>query len=610
MCGIIGYLGPKNAVEVIFDGLKRLEHRGYDSAGVVFQNGGSLDSQKCVGSIDNMKDRLFAKTSRTFQAGIGHNRWATHGPPTEANAHPHFSSDRSVAVVHNGIIDNYTQLRHILKEQGIETETDTDTEVIAHLIAWQYRGNLFEAVCRALKMVEGTYGLAVMHAAEPDTLVAARNGSPVLVGLGDDQIFVASDPSAIVGHTRRVIYLNDHEVAKLTRNDLDVVDLEHRQVEPEIQELDLTYTEATKDGYEHFMLKEIYEQPTVVFDAMRGRLQMRSNRVVLGGLTDHLDRIQAAQRLVIMGCGTSWHAALVGEYLVEQLARIPVEVEYASEFRYRAPIVGPQDVVIAISQSGETSDTLAALEHAKHNGALAVGITNVVGSALSRLTDCGVYIHAGPEIGVASTKAFTAQLTVLTLLALMLGQVRAPDPERDIEILQGLSELPESLTKTLDVDQHIQGIAKKYVSSNHFLYLGRGLNFPVALEGALKLKEISYIHAEGYPAAEMKHGPIALIDEDMPVVVINTRDPIVYDKMLGNMQEIKARHGKIITVTDRHDPKVEALSDDIIQVPAVHRMVSPIVNSVPLQLLAYHMAVLRGQNVDRPRNLAKTVTVE
>ena len=610
MCGIIGYVGTRDCVPVLLEGLKRLEYRGYDSAGVAVLVDGALTVRKCVGRVSELQascDR--APIHATI--GMGHTRWATHGVPSDANAHPHLDCTGQIAVIHNGVIENFASLKTRLQSQGHTFVSATDTEVLAHLIEEQLRHerSLEVAVRRALAQVTGTYGMVVLDRAEPDRLVVARKGSPIVIGYGDGEVFVASDPSALIQHTRRVAYLEDGEVAIVTAGDVTTKTLDDVTTRKEIEELTFDLEQIEKGGYAHFMLKEIHEQPETVQNAMRGRLLMETGTAKLGGLDRVLDQLDGAQRIVLTACGTSWHAALIGEYMLEQYARIPVEVEYASEFRYRNPILSKGDVVIVISQSGETADTLAAMREAKQRGTLVLGICNVVGSSIARESGSGVYIHAGPEIGVASTKAFTSQLTVLALLTLLLARRRGMSSEEGRRMVQELSSLPDKVRSILTDTAGIEAIAKQYKDSRNFLYLGRGFNFPVALEGALKLKEISYIHAEGYPAAEMKHGPIALIDQNMPVVFIAPADG-TYEKVLSNIQEVKARHGRVIAIVNEPDDQIRSLADHLICVPRTMDFLTPILTIVPLQLLAYQFAILRGCNVDQPRNLAKSVTVE
>jgi glucosamine--fructose-6-phosphate aminotransferase (isomerizing) len=610
MCGIVGYIGDKNAAPILIEGLKRLEYRGYDSAGIALLNG-RLELHKCKGKVADLERRLPADLLYAT-TGIGHTRWATHGEPNDINAHPHTSGDGTIAIIHNGIIENYAAIRTELLRKGHCFKGETDTEVLAHLIeevATEVGCDLETAVRLALKEVVGTYGLCVISSREPDKIIVARNGSPLLIGIGEGEFFVGSDASPIVGHTRKVVYLSDGEIATLTRAGYSVKTIENIELPKQIEELTFSIAEIEKGGYEHFMLKEIYEQPDSILNCLRGRVSREENSVRLGGIREHVETLRAAKRIIICACGTSWHAGLVGERLIEDLARIPVEVEYASEFRYRNPIIGEGDVVIVISQSGETADTLAALREAKLRGALVMGICNVVGSSIARETHCGVYTHAGPEIGVASTKAFTAQVTVLALIALSLGYRRTLSDAEVKAFIHELYLLPEKVRRILSQNELIVQIAHTFKDARNFLYLGRGYNFPVALEGALKLKEISYIHAEGYPAAEMKHGPIALIDENMPVVFIATKDAI-YHKVISNIEEVRSRKGRVIAIATEGDEAINDLAEFVIRVPETLDALLPILTVVPLQLLAYHIAVMRGCNVDQPRNLAKSVTVE
>jgi len=610
MCGIVGYIGDKNAAPILIEGLKRLEYRGYDSAGIALLNG-RLELHKCKGKVADLERRLPADLLYAT-TGIGHTRWATHGEPNDINAHPHTSGDGTIAIIHNGIIENYAAIRTELLRKGHCFKGETDTEVLAHLIeevATEVGCDLETAVRLALKEVVGTYGLCVISSREPDKIIVARNGSPLLIGIGEGEFFVGSDASPIVGHTRKVVYLSDGEIATLTRAGYSVKTIENIELPKQIEELTFSIAEIEKGGYEHFMLKEIYEQPDSILNCLRGRVSREENSVRLGGIREHIETLRAAKRIIICACGTSWHAGLVGERLIEDLARIPVEVEYASEFRYRNPIIGEGDVVIVISQSGETADTLAALREAKLRGALVMGICNVVGSSIARETHCGVYTHAGPEIGVASTKAFTAQVTVLALIALSLGYRRTLSDAEVKTFIHELYLLPEKVQHILSQHELIIQIAQTFKDARNFLYLGRGYNFPVALEGALKLKEISYIHAEGYPAAEMKHGPIALIDENMPVVFIATKDAI-YHKVISNIEEVRSRKGRVIAIATEGDEAINGLAEFVIRVPETLDALLPILTVVPLQLLAYHIAVMRGCNVDQPRNLAKSVTVE
>ncbi len=610
MCGIVGYIGDKNAAPILIEGLKRLEYRGYDSAGIALLNG-RLELHKCKGKVADLERRLPADLLYAT-TGIGHTRWATHGEPNDINAHPHTSGDGTIAIIHNGIIENYAAIRTELLRKGHCFKGETDTEVLAHLIeevATEVGCDLETAVRLALKEVVGTYGLCVISSREPDKIIVARNGSPLLLGIGEGEFFVGSDASPIVGHTRKVVYLSDGEIATLTRTGYSVKTIENIERPKQIEELTFSIAEIEKGGYEHFMLKEIYEQPDSILNCLRGRVSREENSVRLGGIREHIETLRAAKRIIICACGTSWHAGLVGERLIEDLARIPVEVEYASEFRYRNPIIGEGDVVIVISQSGETADTLAALREAKLRGALVMGVCNVVGSSIARETHCGVYTHAGPEIGVASTKAFTAQVTVLALIALSLGYRRTLSDAEVKTFIHELYLLPEKVRHILSQNELIVQIAHTFKDARNFLYLGRGYNFPVALEGALKLKEISYIHAEGYPAAEMKHGPIALIDENMPVVFIATKDAI-YHKVISNIEEVRSRKGRVIAIATEGDDAINDLAEFVIRVPETLDALLPILTVVPLQLLAYHIAVMRGCNVDQPRNLAKSVTVE
>jgi glucosamine--fructose-6-phosphate aminotransferase (isomerizing) len=613
MCGIVGYVGNRLAFPLIIKGLKRLEYRGYDSAGVALINS-DLTLVKTKGKVSDLEAKAKAVTL-PGTLGIGHTRWATHGIPNDTNAHPHTSNSGKLILVHNGIIENYESLKVYLTEQGFVFHSDTDTEVLVNLIEHiqQTQGlKTGKAVQVALNQVVGAYAIAVADKERPNEMVVAKLGSPLAIGLGKDEYFVASDASPFIEYTNRSIYLEDNEMAVIsTEKGLKMYAIpDNRQVDPQVQELQLSLEKIEKGGYDHFMLKEIYEQPQAITDTFRGRLHLQDRRIVLSGLEAHADRFKQANRIIVIACGTSWHAGLVGEYLFEDAARIPVEVEYASEFRYRNPVLHEDDIVIAISQSGETADTLAAIKLAKEAGAFVYGICNVVGSSIARAADTGAYTHAGPEIGVASTKAFTTQITILTLMALRLGQLRGTLTDFDFDrVATQLESLPALIKTVLKDDPAIAKIASSYSSATNFLYLGRGYNFPVALEGALKLKEISYIHAEGYPAAEMKHGPIALIDKNMPVVVIATKKGH-YEKVVSNIQEIKSRNGKIIAVVTEGDTSVKALADHVIEIPDVTEALTPILASVPLQLLAYHIALLRECNVDQPRNLAKSVTVE
>ncbi len=610
MCGIVGYIGNKNSVPIIIGGLKRLEYRGYDSAGVGILAGDECKVIKSVGKVAKLEQAI-GNEQLESNTGIGHTRWATHGAPTETNAHPHFNKDRTICVIHNGIIENYSVLKKELQKKGYEFRSETDTEVLVHLIdSFVKKGNsLLNAVRKALIEVEGTFGLAVLSSKEPDKIIAARRGSPLVLGIGNNENFLASDVTALITHTSQIVYLDDDEIVEVYKDKFEAKTIHDEQIQKEIHEVKIALDEISKGGYPHFMLKEIMEQPESITNSMRGRLIYEEGTARLGGLRKAIDRLSDSKRIIISACGTSWHAGLVGEYMLEQFAGIPVEVEYASEFRYRNPIITKDDAMIFISQSGETADTLAAMREAKRRGALVLGVCNVVGSSIARESDAGVYIHAGPEIGVASTKAFTSQLVVLALITLLLARRKSLSEQDGKMIIKELQAIPEKVEQILKLNDQIEEIAKNFVDAKNFLYLGRGYNFPVALEGALKLKEISYIHAEGYPAAEMKHGPIALIDKNMPTVFLAPRDS-VYDKILSNIEEVKAREGKIITISTEDDEKLDALSDYIIKIPGTIRMLMPILNVIPLQLLAYHIAVKKGLDVDQPRNLAKSVTVE
>jgi len=611
MCGIVAYVGNRQAHEVIIKGLKRLEYRGYDSAGIALLNGG-LNIYKKKGKVSELEEYLKGK-NLSSHIGIGHTRWATHGEPNDRNAHPHYSATAKLAIIHNGIIENYSSLKKELVRKGHTFLSDTDTEVFIHFIEdikENEKCSLEEAVRLALTKVIGAYAIVVMSLEDPDLLVAARKGSPLVVGIGKDEFFLASDATPIVEYTNEVVYLNDQEIAVINNNKLSITNTANLPLTPYIQTIDLELEAIEKGGFEHFMLKEIFEQPRSINDCLRGRLDSSSGRLILGGLREYVNKLVNADRILIVACGTSWHAGLVAEYFFEEFCRIPVEVEYASEFRYRNPVIREGDVVIAISQSGETADTLAAIELAKSKGAIIFGVCNVVGSSIPRATHAGAYTHAGPEIGVASTKAFTAQLTVLNMIALIVAQKKGSITEQKLhELLVEMENIPTKVEKALKLNDQIQEIAHTFKDARNFIYLGRGYNFPVALEGALKLKEISYIHAEGYPAAEMKHGPIALIDEEMPVVFIATRDSS-YEKIVSNIQEVKARKGRVIAVVTEGDDQIPPMSEFVIEVPATHEALMPMVSVIPLQLLSYHIAVMRGCNVDQPRNLAKSVTVE
>ena len=608
MCGIVGYVGSREAVSFLVEGLARLEYRGYDSAGVAVLNGGGVETRKLAGRIAGLRE-LLARTPVHGRCGIGHTRWATHGAPTERNAHPHSDCTRTVALVHNGIIENADVLRKRLEQDGHRFATETDTETLVHLIEESPGATLEERIIAALDHVEGTYGIAVVAESDPGKIVVARRGSPVLLGVGDGEFLVASDASAVLGHTRSVVYLNDGDVAVVTAEGYRVLDREARVQERAVDDIEWDLDAIALDGYPHFMLKEICEQAETVRSTLRGRLLVAEGTARLNGLNLTAEQCGAIRRIVIVACGTSWHAGLVGRHVLEELTGIPVSVEYASEYRYRRQVQLPGTVTIAISQSGETADTLEALRAAKATGSTVLGLVNVVGSTIAREADGGIYLHAGPEIGVASTKAFTSQVVALLLLGLYLGRQRGLEADEGRRLVAQLVRLPELVERTLAVEPQVRALAERYADARNALYLGRGVTFPVALEGALKLKEISYIHAEGYPAAEMKHGPIALIDENMPVVCLAPKDP-VYPKVVSNMQEVKARGGRIIAITSEGNGDLSNLADHQVAVPASPPLIAPVLTVIPLQLLAYHIAVLRGCDVDRPRNLAKSVTVE
>lgn len=608
MCGIVAYIGQNEALPILIGGLKKLEYRGYDSSGVALINEGEIKTVRASGKISALEAKLKA-TALCGQVGIAHTRWATHGAPTEQNAHPHQSFDGKISIVHNGIIENYASLKKRLQSEGVEFKSETDTEVVAHLIAKFYKGNLKDAVLKALSLIEGTFGLAVICKDEPNTLIGARRGSPLILGIGQNEFFLASDVSAIISHTQKVVYLDDNDVVEIHSDKYNLLNTQSQPVQHEVQDVEFDADSIAKGGFAHFMLKEIFEQPEVLRNTMRGRLLAAEGNAKLAGLDTNIKELRNINRIIITACGTSYYAGMVGEYMIEDLAGVPVEVEYASEFRYRNPIIKPGTLVLAISQSGETADTLAALKEAQQKGATALAICNGVGSTIARTSDGGVYLHAGPEIGVASTKAFTSQVTVLAMIALLLGRQRRLSFESGMDIVKSMQELPELVEKTLKLSDQIAGIAHQYAKANNFLYLGRHYNYPVAMEGALKLKEISYIHAEGYPAAEMKHGPIALIDENMPVVVIAPKDAL-FDKVISNVREIKARGGKVIAITTEDCHPLDEIADHLIKVPKTSSMLMPILTCIPLQLMAYHIAVLRGNDVDQPRNLAKSVTVE
>jgi glucosamine--fructose-6-phosphate aminotransferase (isomerizing) len=611
MCGIIGYIGKKPAQNIVLEGLRRLEYRGYDSAGLCVLNNGKLQIRKRSGRINDLA-ALLAKEPAPGHLAIGHTRWATHGPPTDVNAHPHLDQSGKIALVHNGVIENHQQLKERLLAKGHTFVSATDTEVLVHLIGEYYQqdgGSLAEAVRRALKEVIGTYGIAVIHAEHPDLIVGARRGSPLLIGLGRDENFLASDVSAIIAHTRRVVYLNDFEIVTLTRDDFQISTISAATVSPQILEVEFAAEEVERGKFPHYMLKEIFEQPRAVENAFRGRISHEEATARLGGLNLTPAELRAVDRMIFVACGTALHAAMVGEYLMEDLARIPTEWEYASEFRYRNAPVDKHTLVFAISQSGETIDTLAAVRESRRRGHKTLGIVNVVGSTIAREVDGGTYMHAGPEIGVAATKTFTSQITILTLLAILMGRMRHLAATRGAELLRELEQIPGKIERVLQQNDHIAAVAKKYCDATSFLFLARQYNYPIALEGALKLKEISYIHAEGYPAAEMKHGPIALVDPRTPSVFICPKNS-VYDKVMANIEEVKARKGPVIAVATEGDSEIRHKADDVMYVPDTLEPLQPLLTVVPLQLLAYHIAVLRGCDVDKPRNLAKSVTVE
>jgi glucosamine--fructose-6-phosphate aminotransferase (isomerizing) len=608
MCGIVGYIGEKQAATLLVDGLKRLEYRGYDSAGVSLMNGTGVETRKAKGKIA-MLEAAIGKTPIHGNVGIAHTRWATHGPPNETNAHPHHDCTGTVSVVHNGIIENYGPLRAMLKKTGHTFVSDTDTEVLAHLIEAAFDGNLEDAVVDALALVEGTYGIAVISSNDPNKIVAARKGSPLLIGIGEGENYVASDVAAILAHTRQVVYLDDGEMAVLTRDGYQVCDLNQQAVKKRVNRIEWDLDQIEKGGFDHFMLKEIMEQPQTIENTMRGRLVTEDGFSKLGGLNLTMDELQNLDHIILTACGTSWHSALIGKLMIEEHARIRCEVEYASEFRYRNPIVTDRTLCVVISQSGETADTLAAMREAKRRGAKTLGLVNQVGSTIAREDDGGIYLHAGPEIGVASTKAFTSQVIALALLTLKLARIRTMSVVQGREIAQAMEALPAQIQSILDRASEIETIAEAFTEATNFLYLGRGYNFPAALEGALKLKEISYIHAEGYPAAEMKHGPIALIDANMPVVFIAPHDSVI-EKVVSNVQEVKARGGRVIAITSRDEASLEGKIDYEFRIPQTIDMLNPILAAIPLQLLAYYIAAKRGLNVDQPRNLAKSVTVE
>ena len=614
MCGIVGYIGTKEAYPILIKGLKRLEYRGYDSAGVAMINGqNALNVYKAKGKVSNLEEYCSDKDiSGTI--GIAHTRWATHGEPSSVNAHPHYSESKNLAIIHNGIIENYADLKRKLMEKGVKFRSDTDTEVLVQFIEYvQVKKNLdlLTAVQLVLHEVIGAYAIAILDKNHPDTIIAARKQSPLVVGIGEDEFFIGSDASPIIEYTDQVVYLEDGNIAVIKKGEeLKVVNIYNIELSPEVKTVDINLGQIEKGGYPHFMLKEIFEQPECITNCMRGRINLEATHVTLSAVIDYKEQLMRAKRIIIVACGTSWHAGLIGKQMIENLCRIPVEVEYASEFRYRNPVVNKDDVVIAISQSGETADTLAAVELAKKDGAFIYGICNAIGSSIPRATNTGSYIHVGPEIGVASTKAFTGQVTVLTMLALAMAQEMGTVSEEDyLSIVRELNEIPEKMREVLKLNGRIADLSRTFTYARNFLYLGRGFSYPVALEGALKLKEISYIHAEGYPAAEMKHGPIALIDSDMPVVVIATHNAM-YEKVLSNIQEIKARKGKVIALISKGDETIRKIADEVIELPDTLECLEPLIATIPLQMLAYHIAVCKGKNVDQPRNLAKSVTVE
>ena len=612
MCGIVGYTGKREAYPILLKGLKRLEYRGYDSSGIALQQDQHLQVFKKKGRVSELEELLLGKGLHAH-IGIGHTRWATHGEPSDRNAHPHVSQSGKLAMIHNGIIENYAPIKQELVSKGYQFHSDTDTEVLLNFIEeiqTQNTCSLEEALRIALKRIVGAYCILLIASDDPETIIAARKGSPLVIGIGKGEHFLASDASPIIEYTREVVYVNDYEIAIVKPDELILKNLGNEKQTPYITRLDMELSAIEKGGYDHFMLKEIMEQPETVFDGLRGRLLAAEGKIIMSGIEQHLPAFLSAPRIIIVACGTSWHAGLLAEYLIETFARIPVEVEYASEFRYRNPVIHAGDVIIAISQSGETADTLVALESAKAKGAFIFGVVNAVGSSIARLSDAGAYTHAGPEIGVASTKAFTGQVAVLTLMALKIGYAKGTLAEADyLNLLLELEQVPEKIREILNQSAHIQQVANKYKDATDFLFLGRGYNFPIALEGALKLKEISYIHAEGYPAAEMKHGPIALVDENLPVLFVATRD-LYYDKVVSNVQEIKARKGKVIAIITKGDTILPEMANDVIIIPEAHEAIAPILSVIPLQLLSYYTGLAKGYDVDKPRNLAKSVTVE
>uniref|UniRef100_A0A7C3J6L0 Glutamine--fructose-6-phosphate aminotransferase [isomerizing] n=1 Tax=candidate division WOR-3 bacterium TaxID=2052148 RepID=A0A7C3J6L0_UNCW3 len=615
MCGIIGYIGEKKAVDILINGLKRLEYRGYDSSGISFycEEEKKLEIIKKTGKIKDLVSEIEKRKPCPSYIGIAHTRWATHGEPNDINAHPHFDCNEKIALVHNGIIENYRTLKSFLIDKGHKFRSETDTEVLVHLIEHFYKGDLLESVKKSLKMVEGTYGILVLSSYQPDTIIAARKGSPLIIGKAKNQMIAASDASAIVSLTNQILYMQDYDIAKITKDDVEIFNIETDKItDSEFEQIDITLSQIEKGGYNHFMEKEIFEQPEALKNTFRGRLDRENSTFRLNGIKDKFNDLLNAERILITACGTSWHASLIGKYLIEKFAQIPVEVDYASEFRYRNPIINKKTAVILVSQSGETADTLAALKESKNKGATTIGICNVVGSTITRETDCGIYTHVGPEIGVASTKAFTAQVMVFFMLSVALGRKKVLTFEEGIDFIKNIESIPDKINEILNDKETITKIDKiveKIYRKTNFLYLGRGINYPVALEGALKLKEISYIHAEGYPAAEMKHGPIALIDESMPALFIALKDSI-YEKIINNIKEIKARKGYVIAIANKGDREIEKIVDDVIYIPDTIEELSPLISVIPLQILAYKTAVKKGLDVDMPRNLAKSVTVE
>ncbi|MBN8699927.1 MAG: glutamine--fructose-6-phosphate transaminase (isomerizing) [Chitinophagales bacterium] len=612
MCGIVGYTGPKEAYPIVITGLKRLEYRGYDSTGVALLDGNDLKVYKKKGRVSEVEQTIFGKNLHAH-CGIGHTRWATHGEPSDRNAHPHVSASGKLAMIHNGIIENYAQLKQELTNKGYKFTSDTDTEVLLNFIEDIRENNqcdLEEAVRVALKRVTGAYVILLLDADHPDTIVAARKGSPLVIGVGKGEHFLGSDASPMLEYTKDVVYVNDYELAIVTPDELILKNLGNEKITPFVTKLDIELAAIEKGGYDHFMLKEIFEQPSTIHDCLRGRLDAGAGTITMSGIENNIEHFKKAQRIIMVACGTSWHAALLAEYIIEELCRIPVEVEYASEFRYRNPIINKGDIIVAISQSGETADTLVAIEQAKKNGAIIFGIVNVVGSSIARISDGGAYTHAGPEIGVASTKAFTGQLAVLAMMALKVAREKGTiSDERYRKLLYELESVPEKVSVVLKSAEMVKKIAEKYKGAGDALFLGRGYNFPIALEGALKLKEISYIHAEGYPAAEMKHGPIALVDEKLPVIFIATKDSY-HEKIVSNIQEIKARKGKVIAIVTEGDDVIPGMADDVFYVPAADEIIAPMLSTIPLQLLSYYVGIAKGVDVDKPRNLAKSVTVE